>query len=228
MLIVNFKKKFSSLLIFYTHINIWTCRLGHRYIFGLTPGQRSKCILHWFRLTTRRIMERRGRCRHHVSSSSSSFSFSFFLARIQVKSRFFFSFLSSSFTPWITECIYMVVLLLHRAYNNSRSFSLYIVVKGCCVLLTFCSSLPYNHVMSTREQTQREWKIDFLFSYSLSFSLVAFGACFCCLQKWPNHSSFRCVKIRAAQAHSPSPTHAPERLTTKFNIKRSNSTNEYK
>lgn len=43
-------------------------------------------------------------------------------------------------------------------------------------------------------------------------SLVAFGACFCCLQKRTNHSSFKCVRIRAAKAHSPLTSYARERF----------------
>jgi len=138
-------------------------------------------ILTWFPLSTRTMIKRKGsKCRHHVSSSS------FFLLLLlgtysSEKSFLLPLFFSSLRLPSGQQNIYIyVVLLLYRVYDNSRSFSLYFVVKGCCVLVTFCSSFSHYHVTSAREQIQREWKIDFLFS--LIHSLVAFGACFCCLE----------------------------------------------
>jgi len=125
-------------------------------------------ILTWFPLSTRTMIKRKGsKCRHHVSSSFfSSSSWHVFKWKVVSSSLLF----SSLRLPSGQQNIYIyVVLLLYRVYDNSRSFSLYFVVKGCCVLVTFCSSFSHYHVTSAREQIQREWKIDFLF---LLFTLL--------------------------------------------------------
>lgn len=185
----------------------------------------------------------RRRCRHGVSSSSLLLLL-LALARIQVKSRLFsvpfFSFCARlSVHPLDTSgarmlqqycrCIAPMIIIPDRSFSCCA-----FVVDGYCMRasrrsasssLSHVTSAPHAH---THTHTQRQ-RVKERFSRFLSFTLscVAFGACFCCLQKWPNHSSFRCVRIRAAQAHSPSPPHAPERFTTEVNIKRSNSTNEF-